>query len=281
MPFHHVHLHPFIMYIYTFSLHAFMLFHHIHLCPFVTYIYTFSLHASTLFVACIHALLSHASMSFRHMHPYLFVTCIHTFSCVHPHFFTACIHAFLSHASSPFHCMHPCLLIVCIHTYSYAEVYVHLCPSITHCLHSCLSTSNVIAPHCISSHPSPHCVLSHLPTCWCISHHVPSHFTMWIPSRAFTFIKSPNPLPSWPAHCSLHLTWHTLPPIHLTHAPPDSCHIPYYLSVASPIPCTLPNIPSILNTLLMYLTPCTPTRWAPCHTHLIWCTYILQILPTL
>jgi len=103
-PFRHIHLHPFITYIYALSSHTSTLFCRVHLRSFIAYIYTSLLRASTPF-CCIHLGFSlHAFTPFHHVHSHLFVACIHAFRRVHPRlFFVACIHTFFRHTLSYFY----------------------------------------------------------------------------------------------------------------------------------------------------------------------------------
>jgi hypothetical protein len=141
------------------SSHAFMLLCRVHLRPFVVYIYAFSLRASMPFVACIHALSLCTSTPFRCLHLRLFIVCIHAFchvlscpflACIHafprvyPHFFVVCIHAlYLTNI--------PCLHNPYLYTSHSAHLTCHTFPP-PHLINM------PYLPHTTNIFPTPHLV---------------------------------------------------------------------------------------------------------------------------
>ena len=103
-PFRHIHLRPFVAYIYTLSSCTSTPFRRVHLRFFVAYIYALS-SCTSMPLRCVHPHPFIAYIyAFCRMHSHFFVVCIHAFCRVHPRlFFVACIHAFFRHTLSYFY----------------------------------------------------------------------------------------------------------------------------------------------------------------------------------
>jgi hypothetical protein len=128
-PFRHIHLRPFVAYIYALSSRTSTPFHHVHLCFFVAYIYALSSCTSTP-LCCMHPRPFIAYIyAFRHVHSCLFVPCIHAFSSPASTLFVVCIHAFSSSRASTHFPSHAFILLSFV-------ICIHVCPhAMPQCLH--------------------------------------------------------------------------------------------------------------------------------------------------